>query len=229
MRGVFVTGTATEVGKTVATACLAAGLRARGLPVRAIKPLATGGPPPGEDALLLGRVAGHPPLNLLSLPTPCSPERAALQDGSRIDLDAILAGIRALAGEDLVVVEGVGGWRVPLTADRDLADLAAALALPVILVAANRLGVLNHCLLSVDAIRARGLSLAAVILVAPEQETELHGWNAQDLAGRVGAPLLRLPWLPDLQTATLAAAGEALLQRSPAWWARGSGAGHQPG
>lgn len=213
MRGLFVTGTDTEVGKTVVSAALAAALRARGEPVRAVKPVATGSAPPGADAALLGLAAGHPPLVHRCLLEPCAPDRAARMAGVRLDLAELVEGTRGLVGAGLAVVEGVGGWRVPLTPTADLADLAQALGLPVLVVAANRLGVLNHALLTVDAVRGRGLELAGVVLNDPVGAlSTLHTWNAEDLAARVSAPVLRFPHLRSQRRDDLAAAGEALLR-----------------
>lgn len=213
MRGIFITGTDTEVGKTVVSAALAAALLARGEPVRAVKPIATGSPPPGQDAALLGLAAGHPPLVLRCLLEPCAPDRAARMAGERLSLDELVAGTQGLVGDAFGVVEGVGGWRVPLTPTHDLADLAQALGLPVVVVAANRLGVLNHALLTVDAVQARGLKLAALVLNDTQGAiSTLHGWNVEDLADRVSAPVLRFPHLRSQRREGLQAAGEALLR-----------------
>lgn len=213
MKGLFVTGTDTEVGKTVVSAALAAALRARGEPVRAVKPVATGSPPPGADAALLGLAAGHPPLVLRCLLEPCAPDRAARMAGERLDLAVLVDGTRELVAAGVGVVEGVGGWRVPLTPQADLADLAQALGLPVVIVAANRLGVLNHTLLTVDAVRGRGLSLAGVVLNDMVGAiSTLHEWNALDLADRVQAPVLRFPHLRSQRRDALVPAGEALLR-----------------
>lgn len=212
MQGLFVTGTDTEVGKTVVSAALAAALRARGAPVRAIKCIATGSPPPGPDAALLGMAAGHPPLVTRCLLEPCAPDRAARLAGLQLDLDELERGIRAMAGDGLALVEGVGGWRVPLTETQDVSDLAVGLGLPVVVVAANRLGVLNHALLTVQAVLDRGLPVQGLVLVSPERGSPLHIWNAEDLARRVDAPLHVFPWLARLGQLELAQAGEAALR-----------------
>ncbi len=211
MQGLFVTGTDTEVGKTVVSASLAAALRARGAPVRAIKCIATGSAAPGPDAALLGMAAGHPPLVTRCLLEPCAPDRAARLAGLRLDLDELLSGIRAMAGEGFALVEGVGGWRVPLTETQDVSDLAHGLGLPVVVVAANRLGVLNHALLTVQAVLDRGLPLQGLVLVSPERSSPLHPWNAEDLAARIAAPVHSFPWLSRLGQRELAPAGEAAL------------------
>jgi len=210
LTGWFVTGTDTEVGKSVVTAALAAGLRADGRDVRALKPLATGGPPPGDDATLLGRAAGHEPAVFETFPTPAAPGRAARLAGRKIDPAAVVGWIRAQAGST-TLVEGVGGWRVPLWGAWCVDDLAAELSLPVIVVAANRLGVLNHTLLTVEAVAARGLSVAAVVLNdGAGTAGALADWNAEDLRARLAhdVPLVRLPQLTI--PAGLAAAGRRL-------------------
>lgn len=183
----FVTGTDTEVGKSVVTAALAAGLVAAGRPVRALKPLASGGPPPGEDATLLGAAAGHPPLVHACFETPAAPPRAAEAEGRDIDVPAVRAWIAAQRRPDHhLLVEGVGGWRAPLARSWEVRDLATELALPVVIVAANRLGVLNHTALTVDAVRGRGLRVLGVVLNdAFGCPPELAAWNRDDLRAQL--------------------------------------------
>jgi len=154
---IVVTGTDTAVGKTVTTAALAADLRARGLRVRALKPVQTGVEPGSEsDADLIARGAGHPPLAMASLAEPLSPHLALERAGLALGRDDILDWIAFHRGE-ITLVEGSGGWEVPLCRDFTVADLAVALGARVLLVAQNRLGVLNHACLSARAISARGL------------------------------------------------------------------------
>jgi dethiobiotin synthetase len=212
MKGLFVTATDTGAGKTVVTAALAAALRARGLPVRAAKPLATGEPPPGDDARLLARAAGHAPLNHTCLPTPAAPRRAAQLAGVDVDLDGAVAWLRGLGAP--LLVEGVGGWEVPIVGDRRVADLGRALGLPVLVVAPNRLGVLNHVLLTVAAVRARGLWVAGVVLdagVDRPADPALQAWNADDLR----AEDLDVARLGAVGDDGLAQAGEALIGALP--------------
>lgn len=180
---VFVTGTDTEVGKTIVGAALAAGFHAAGLPVRALKPLASGDRYPGEDASTLAAAANHAPLVHKCFVTPAAPPRAARQEGEVIERDEVLQWIRDHQRDDAaLIVEGVGGWRAPLAHDWQVRDLAIALQLPVVVVAANRLGVLSHTALTVESIRASGLSVQGIVLndafdVAPE----LAAWNRDDL------------------------------------------------
>jgi len=184
--GLFITGTDTEVGKSVVTAALAAGFKAQGRAPRAVKPLASGSPPPGEDASLLAQHAGHAPIGFACLPTPASPERAARQAGITIDDDGLMDWCRAQTGDPLLM-EGVGGWAVPLTGATTVEDLAMAMRLPVIIVSANRLGMLNHTLLTVDAVRESGLSIAGIVVNnAMGPSGELQDWNVEDLRRWVG-------------------------------------------
>src|SRR5262245_23087922 len=138
----FVTGTDTDVGKTVVTACLAEAARDRGSVVAA-KPVASGVAPgtAGDDASLIGAAAGHAPICFAAFAAPLSPHRAAALEG-RAPPASLLDDVRALAA-DTVLVEGVGGWRVPLGGGWWNEDVARAADARVIVVAADRLGVLN--------------------------------------------------------------------------------------
>ena len=186
MSGFFITGTDTEVGKSVVTAALAAGYRAQGRAPRAVKPLASGSPPPGEDASLLAKHAGHDPIGFTCLPTPASPERAARQAKVTIDDEGLMDWCRAQSGDPLLM-EGVGGWAVPLTSAMTVEDLAMGMRLPVIIVSANRLGMLNHTLLTVDAVRESGLPIAGIVVNnAMGPSGDLQQWNIDDLRRWVG-------------------------------------------
>lgn len=216
----FVTGTDTDVGKTVVSACLAAaaaegvaGADARA--VRALKPVASGVPEghPGEDAALLARAAGHEvPHGGVRLRLPASPHRAARAEGVPIDPDAVLSWIGEERGT-LTIVEGVGGWEVPITPELRVSAFAQRLGWPVLVVASDRLGALNHTLLTVEAVRSRGLPLAGVVLVAgPGVAGAGPTANLDDLRELLPGVAVRfLPRLPDLERPTLAAAGRALL------------------
>lgn len=203
----FVTGTDTEVGKTVVTAALAAGLAAAGHGVRAVKPLASGGTAPGADAMMLGRAAGHPPLVHACFETPAAPPRAARQEGRLVDPAAVRSWIASQRRPDhAFLVEGVGGWRAPLADGWEVRDLATELGLPVVVVAANRLGVLNHTALTVAAVRGSGLRVLGVVLNdAFDCSPELAAWNRDDLRIQLpGTPILALRRLTlpgDLDTA----------------------------
>ena len=160
LAGYFVTGTDTGVGKTRVTVALAAELRARGQRVIAAKPCESGG---GDDAVLIGRAAGHPPICLYRFAPPLAPGVAAEAQGISIDLDAIY---RALAEHphDTMLVEGAGGLLCPLGGLQTMADLAARLRLPLLIVARSGLGTINHTLLTISEARRRGLQVAGIIL-----------------------------------------------------------------
>jgi dethiobiotin synthetase len=212
--GLFVTGTDTHVGKTVVTSALAAALARADVRVRALKPVASGVPDgeDGEDAVAIAAAAGHPPASFLRLTAPLSPHRAAALAGVDVDVDALLAWIRANAGA-ATIVEGAGGWMVPITPRFRMSDLAAALGWPVLVVAADRLGVLNHTLLTVEAIRARGLPVAGVALVAQADPDDSAAHNLRDLQALLPDVAVRaMPWLAGRDRATLAEAGAGLLR-----------------
>jgi dethiobiotin synthetase len=151
----FVTGTDTGVGKTYVTRLILETLRNEGIDAAGYKPVACGD---RDDAATLAAASGGLPLdevNPVHLKTPVAPYVAGLLENQTVDPAVLLAGFRRLAAAHAqVIVEGVGGWEVPLAANYRVSDLARDLGLPVILVAANRLGALNHILLTVDAIRA---------------------------------------------------------------------------
>jgi dethiobiotin synthetase len=193
----FLTGTDTEVGKTHSACALLAGARAQGRIALGMKPVAAGldGQGRNDDVERLAAASSFRPdarlINQYALAAPIAPHLAAADEGVEIDFDRIgraLGELRLLA--DLVIVEGVGGFRVPLTASADSADLAVALGLPVILVVGLRLGCINHALLSAEAIERRGLHLAGWIAntVAPNMTRALD--NVATLKQRLAAPLL---------------------------------------
>jgi dethiobiotin synthetase len=168
--GFFVTGTDTGVGKTVVACALVRALRAAGRDVGVMKPAETGvGDDGPRDAIALRDAAGaSDPLDEIcpvQLSLPAAPSVAADDDGVAIDLDAIREAYRTLAARhDCMVVEGAGGLLVPLVRGFTMADLAAELGLPVLLVARAALGTINHTLLSLEAIESRGLPLAGVVV-----------------------------------------------------------------
>ena len=173
MRSVFVTGTDTGAGKTLASCTLLHALRARGLRAVGMKPVASGCELAAEgwrnaDALALWQASQPRPayadLNPFALPEPLAPELAARAAGVQVGLEPILAAYARLQAQaDAVVVEGVGGWAAPLAATIDQADLVRALRLPVVLVVGMRLGCLNHARLTAAAIAADGCELVGWI------------------------------------------------------------------
>jgi dethiobiotin synthetase len=200
MSGVFVTGTDTEVGKTVAGCGLLAAVAERGLATTAYKPVAAGcrvegGRLVNEDAEALQAAASVPldlaEINPLALRSAIAPHLAAEEEGKAIDLDALIAGYRRVAARgDWTLVEGAGGWRVPVDGIRTLADLAAGLALPVVLVVGVRLGCLNHALLTAEAIAADGLRLAGWVANTVDPGTARGPDQVETLRRRLNAPLL---------------------------------------
>ena len=168
-RGVFVTGTDTGIGKTVATVALIAALNQAGSRAVGMKPVASGctrtthGWRNDDGEALLAASAGAPDyalVNPYALPAAVAPHLAARAAGVEIRLDPILAAFAALStNTDCIIVEGVGGWAVPLAPALMQADLVSALMLPVILVVGLRLGCINHAILSARAIAADGCTL----------------------------------------------------------------------
>jgi dethiobiotin synthetase len=149
----FITGTDTGVGKTTVTAALAHHARSKDLSVFAFKPIETGG---SEDQQRLGN-------GLYTLTQPRAPWVASQLDGIEIDLDLIISTVSRETAE-VVLVEGAGGWRVPITATADMGELARRLGYPVIVVARAGLGTINHSLLTLEAIERDGLKVAALVL-----------------------------------------------------------------
>ena len=204
MRGVFVTGTDTDVGKTLFCTALLLRLGAAGIRAAACKPVSAGcrreaGRLINQDAELLARAAPAGAaldiVNPVALEPAIAPHIAAAEAGMRLAAqDLVAACRRAGHGAEFLVVEGAGGWRVPLGATESLADVAIGLRLPVVLVVGLRLGCLNHALLSAEAIRADGLRLAGWVANPLGSAMPRLEENIATLAQRLGAPLLaRLP------------------------------------
>lgn len=166
MTNAFITGTDTDVGKTFVTCLLLRSLRAEGRRAAGFKPVCCGD---RNDAIAL-QAAGDPSLsvdavNPVWLRTPAAPYAACMIENRCINLAHIERSYAHLAAQmDVVLVEGAGGWEVPITREFMIGDLACKLALPVIVVVNNRLGALNHTILTVNAIARRGLTCAGLIL-----------------------------------------------------------------
>jgi len=188
----FITGTDTAVGKTYVTRLLLETLRANGHDAVGYKPVACGD---RDDAEILAKASGDLPIdevNPVFLNTPVAPYIAGVLQNRPINPAELIAGYQKIAEKHaIVLVEGAGGWEVPITADYNISDLADDLKLPVILVAANRLGALNHILLSVNAIRARGLTCAGIVLnqLGDELDTAMIT-NKGMIEELAGVPLL---------------------------------------
>jgi 8-amino-7-oxononanoate synthase/dethiobiotin synthase len=197
--GIFVTGTGTGVGKTVVAAAIARTLRRAGLAVAAMKPAQTG-TSGGADDLAFIRLGGGVPAArcsaTYSLRLPLAPSVAARMEGISLEPGRIIDDFRRLRRQaDVVVIEGAGGLLVPFNDSADMADLASALQVPLLIVALPGLGTLNHIALTLDAARTRGLEVAGVVLCGFPAEPGLaeatNPGEVEELAGVV-------PHLPGL-------------------------------
>lgn len=214
--GIFVTGTDTGVGKTFASCVLIHALKAGGARPVPMKPIAAGasehdGTWINEDTQALMQAAGCAPsmatdVTPILLREPMAPHIAAMREGRTIDLAAVWpAWARLAKAGTFSVVEGVGGFRVPLAPGVDTVDLAKTYALPVVLVVGMRLGCLNHALLTAEAIEHAGLTLAGWIANAIDPQMTVPDENVDTLRERLGAPLLgRLPHAPQASAQALA-------------------------
>jgi dethiobiotin synthetase len=201
----FVTGTDTGVGKTFVACALASALRARGRTVAVLKPVETGVEDEPQDARRLADAAADPaPLDDVCpyrLRAPLAPAAAATLDGVTIDVECLLAlvGRRARAA-DVLLVEGAGGLMVPLDRTTTWLDFVRQLRLPILLVAANRLGTINHCALTARVARADGIDVRGVVLSQPTPATDVSAAsNAEVITALTGLacrgvlPHLRAP------------------------------------
>jgi dethiobiotin synthetase len=225
LRGCFVTGTDTGAGKTVLAAALCAALRTAGERVAAFKPVVTGVDEPGDGAWpadheLLASVTGVRAQDVCptTFGAAVSPHLAAQLAGqAAVTLDGCVAAARrAAAGADALVVEGVGGLLVPLGDDGSIRDLAVALGLPLVIAARPGLGTINHSLLTIEAARAAGLEVRAVVLTPwPAQPTVMQRSNRETIA-RLGC--VEVATLPAVECSpdSLGAAGGELPWR--AWF-----------
>ena len=192
MTTLLITGTDTGVGKTWIGRALGHALVAEGRRVVAIKPVETGCSDTTmrlEDGAMLAAATGQaePRAALYRFPAPLVPALAADAAGKAIDLDAMLLRLEALsAGADVVLVEGVGGLLTPMTWEWTVVDLARALGAPALVVAADRLGTINHTLLTLGALELAGLEVAGVVLTAPETPDPSTGSNAAAIARLAG-------------------------------------------
>ncbi|MEK6593336.1 MAG: dethiobiotin synthase [Pseudomonadota bacterium] len=215
--GFFVTGTDTGVGKTLVTCALLRAFAARGKRVVGMKPVAAGAVQDEgglrnqdvEQILAAGNIAAPRRLvNPYCFEAPIAPHIAASAAGVSIDLAVIQESYAELACKaDIMIVEGAGGFCVPLSAREDMADLAQCLGLPVLLVVGMRLGCINHALLTAQAIRARGLRLAGWLANHIDPALEQADANVAALAQRLHAPLIaRIAFARDPDPRRVAAA-----------------------
>jgi dethiobiotin synthetase len=208
VRGVFVTGTDTGVGKSVVAASICA---ACDEPIAALKPVVTGlDEPPGEwppDHVLLARATGQSPEQVAPyrFGPPVSPHYAAELAGETIEPARILAAARA---HDRLVCEGVGGLMVPITTGYLVRDLAVDLGLPLLIAARTGLGTINHTLLTIEAARAAGLTVAGVVMTPWPSEPEPIERSNRETVERLGG--VAVHGLPPADPDSLAAAGARL-------------------
>lgn len=204
----FIAGTDTDVGKTLVAAGLLVAAKNQGLSTAALKPIAAGCEITNEglrnaDALLLQSVITLPmvyeQINPIALQSAIAPHIAAQQEKRVLSADRIAGFCRgSLSQADFTLVEGAGGWRVPLNPRETLADVAKLLCLPVILVVGVRLGCISHALLTAEAIRNDGLVLAGWVANCIDAEMPVLQENIHSLMARIPAPCLGVvPWLDD--------------------------------
>ena len=200
MNGFFITGTDTSCGKTEITLGLMQLLQNQGQIVIGMKPIASGAMPTAdglrnEDALKIQAQGSiqvpYSELNPYIYEAPIAPHLAATQAGEEIDLNVIsTCYMSLLAQADCIIVEGVGGWRVPFNRQQSAADFACMLKIPVILVVGLKLGCINHALLSVESILASGVKLAGWIANEVEPEMQAIDENIATLQMAISAPCL---------------------------------------
>lgn len=202
----FVTGTDTEIGKTHVSCVLLKQYAAQGLKVIGMKPIAAGcelvdGAWVNDDVQRLVAASNvQAPMDLITpflFKEPIAPHLAAEKAGVKIDIDVIVSAFKQLqAMADVVIVEGAGGFLVPLNANDDMADLAIALGIPTILVVGMRLGCINHSLLTAEAIKSRGLALHGWVANHIDLEMDMQKENVKTIAQQLGLqPLLVSEWV----------------------------------
>lgn len=207
-RVIFVTGTDTEIGKTLVSTGLIAALQQQGLKVAAMKPVASGcdATPAGlrnADALALQQqadvAADYAEVNPYAFAPPIAPHIAAAQAGQSIDFALIQSQLNALQQRaDVVVVEGVGGWLVPLNETQNVADLAAYLDASVVMVVGLRLGCINHALLTLQSIQQSRLPLLGWVANQVDPTMSMLEDNLATLTTNIGAPCIaNIPCLSD--------------------------------
>ncbi len=207
----FITGTDTGVGKTLVSEALLLAANERGLSTIGLKPVAAGCENTeaglrNEDALILQQAANtslsYEQINPIALEPPMAPHIAAMQAEKRISVDRLAGICRGVLMQktDVVIVEGAGGWYVPLNHRETLADLAKNLSLPVVMVVGMRLGCLNHALLTAAAIRRDGLRLAGWVSSHIDPDMPAYEECLQTLETKIHAPCLgHIPFLSNPQ------------------------------
>lgn len=213
----FIAGTDTDVGKTTVACGLLNAARGCGLSTAAIKPVASGcqrtaeGLRNGDALALLGECSpalAYAEVNPFAFEPAIAPHLAAREAGVTLTVEALLPPARRMLARraDFALVEGAGGWRVPLSGRESLSDLAVALGLPVILVVGVRLGCISHAVLTAEAIARDGLPLAGWVANLIDPHTSRLADNLATLAERLPAPCLgKVPRLAEAAPAAVAA------------------------
>ncbi len=215
MAGLFITATGTGIGKTLVTAILASQMRAKGLPVRALKPVISGfddaAPEAGSDTDFLLAAQGLPiddrhraMISPWRFKQPLSPDMAAAKEGRHISFDALVEFCRtALSSPGFTLIEGVGGPFVPLGADHLVADWMKALSCPAILVTGSYLGTISHTLASYEALLARHQAPRAVLISQSTDEPMALSETRNVLTRHLPCPVYIIPRLPSPSPASL--------------------------
>ncbi len=215
MSGYFVTGTDTGVGKTVVTLAVMELFKRRGFEVAGMKPVASGCEPGdaglrNSDAVVIMQACSnglpYSKVNPYAFEPAIAPHIAAARSGESIRVAKIVSLCRGLEeAAERVVVEGVGGWEVPLDSDTLLSELACRLELPVILVVGLRLGCINHALLTASAIKSTGLEFGGWVANQLQPRVEAMDEIINTLRARIDAPLLGvLPWCEEVEPGEMA-------------------------
>lgn len=208
MKGVFITGTDTGSGKTHVTLGLMRAMKVLKMKVCGMKPVATGCARTidglrNEDAILIqkqcSRLLPYSTINPAAFEVPCSPNIAATLQGTIIQIDKISQAYEDVSAEaDFVVVEGIGGWRVPLTDSIQTRDIVCQLDLPVIVVVGVRLGCISHALLTIEAIRNDNCAMAGWVANQLDQEYEYPAQTIRYLKSVINEPFLgEIPFVSD--------------------------------
>lgn len=188
----FITATDTDAGKTFVSRLIVEALRAEGIDAVGYKPVSCGD---RDDARVLAEVSGGIELdevNPVALGSALAPYVASMLEGRPVEREELINGYQALAAKhQVVVVEGCGGWEVPIAPGYAVSDLAADLGLPVVLVVANKLGALNHTILTVKSMKARGVKIAGLIINQLEDEMDtVQITNKGVIEDLTGVPIL---------------------------------------
>ena len=214
----FITGTDTEIGKTVVTLGFMQAFSDTGLQVAGMKPVASGSEQTesglrNDDALqiqsLCSMALPYETVNPYAFAEPASPHIAAEKAGVAVQLEPLLKAFNNIVatGTEAIIVEGAGGWRVPISKGLQTFNLVRALDLPVILVVGLRLGCINHALLSAEAIQADGIELAGWVANAVQPEYANEEVTIGTIKQAIKAPLLgQIPYRPGIEPATVAQA-----------------------